>query len=277
MKFSLVLATAGRTTELERFLASLDAQTYRDFELIVVDQNPDERLAPLLEPYAGLFPMLRPKSALGLSRARNVGLQHVTGQIVGFPDDDCWYSPDLLERIDGVLREHREWDGVTGRAVDEQGFTLGRVREDSSLLNKFNVWSRAISIGLFLRRAVVMQVGFFDEKLGAGSGTAYGSGEETDYLIRSLRAGFRIYNFSDLTVNHPNPVLRYDNRVRSRAFAYGCGTGAVLKQHRYPLWFVGYMLLRPFGGTILSALIGRFAKSRYHWAIFKGRVSGWAD
>ena len=44
VKFSLILATVDRVTELERFLERLDRQTFRDFELFVVDQNTDDRL-----------------------------------------------------------------------------------------------------------------------------------------------------------------------------------------------------------------------------------------
>lgn len=101
MHFSLILATIGRTEELKRFLASLDKQTLRRFELIMADQNPDDRIKPLLEPYQDHFPIMhlhRPTER-GASKARNVGLQHANGDVLTFPDDDCWYLPQLLEKI----------------------------------------------------------------------------------------------------------------------------------------------------------------------------------
>jgi glycosyltransferase involved in cell wall biosynthesis len=91
MKFSLVLATVGRTQEVARFLDSLARQTYRDFELIVVDQNPDDRLVELLRPFELRFPIIHLRCERGVSRARNLGPKYVSGDIVGFPDDDCWY------------------------------------------------------------------------------------------------------------------------------------------------------------------------------------------
>ena len=47
MSFSLIMATLGRTDEPRRFLDSLESQTFRDFELILADQNDDDRIAPM--------------------------------------------------------------------------------------------------------------------------------------------------------------------------------------------------------------------------------------
>jgi glycosyltransferase involved in cell wall biosynthesis len=103
MKFSLITVTMGDRPQLiARLKASLDAQTYRDFEWIVVDHKD------------------HPEFKGGLSRARNFGIERATGDILGFPDDDAWYGPDLLESVSVTLADP-ENDGVSFRVVDEHG------------------------------------------------------------------------------------------------------------------------------------------------------------
>ena len=50
-RFSLIVCTVDRVAPLGRLLASLAAQSMTDFEIIVVDQNADERVAPILGPW----------------------------------------------------------------------------------------------------------------------------------------------------------------------------------------------------------------------------------
>ncbi|WP_338825130.1 hypothetical protein MHOCP_06890 [Moorella humiferrea] len=276
MKISLVLATVNRTTELKRFLASLQSQSYRNYELIVVDQNPDTRLEPILTVYSDSFPIIHVRSEKGLSRARNIGLRYVRGDIVAFPDDDCWYSPDILERVVSFFKENKKWDGLVGRSVDANGqTTAGRFDLRSGSINKYNVWKRGISFSIFLRYKVVDTAGVFDEDLGAGAGTSWGSGEETDYLIRALKAGFKLFYDPSLTVGHANPVADYTVETINRALNYGAGMGWVLRKHGYPLWFVLYMWMRPLLGTLLAVGTGRLNKARYYWAVLRGRIIGW--
>jgi glycosyltransferase involved in cell wall biosynthesis len=150
VKFSHILAPHGRTEEPERFLSSLDAQTYSDFELIAVGQNPDERLRPFLKPYETRFGIQRLSSKKGLSRARNAGLESPSGDVVAFPDDDCHYPPDLLERVASFFSEHPEIDGICGRSVDESGKNSNMsFNPGSGSIDRFNVWRRAIAYTTF--------------------------------------------------------------------------------------------------------------------------------
>lgn len=273
---SLVLATVERTKQLEHFLISILSQTYHNFELIVVDQNLDNRLVPILTPYQDHFPILHLRSKPGLSHARNVGLRHVKGDIIGFPDDDCCYPPDLLERVVMFFQKQPQWDGLSGRSVDSEGHTsMGRFDHTSGQVNLLNVWRRSISTSIFLRFHPVMVTGEFDEQLGAGSGTPWGSAEETDYLIRCLTTGFQIYYDPEIIVIHPYSTLNYTTSTFRRGYSYGMGAGRVLRKHHYPLWFFGYWLLRPLGGVLVSCAQFRLYKALYHWKVFKGRLEGW--
>lgn len=277
MRFSLVLATVDRTREVVRFFEYLDKQTYRDFELIVIDQNPDHRLVPILEPFRDRFPIMHLKSEKGLSRARNVGLKHVSGDIVAFPDDDCWYPETLLDSVVSFFKHNPDVDVLTGRPADEKGRSVGgRWDKNPGPVNVFNIWRRHISFTIFLKKHVVDQVGFFDEKLGVGAGTPWGSGEETDYLLRALQAGFRLFYNPDITVHHAQHVAQYNRQAFRRAYSYGAGMGRVLRKHEYPLWFVLYEWAKSGGGGFVSLLRGRFGKARHHWSALSGKVAGWS-
>lgn len=276
MRFSLVLATVDRVRELERFLRSLDAQTHRDFELIVVDQNPDDRLAPIFEKYRGRFPLIHLRSQRGLSRARNVGLKHLNGEIVAFPDDDCWYPPDLLENIAEFFTVTPQWEGVLVRSVDQSGMPTtikGDVKSQS--VSIFNVWRLAVSFVIFLRRRVINQVGVFDESLGVGAGTAWGAGEEVDYLLRAIKAGARLYYRPHLFVYHPEPVASYNTKSFRRGYRYASGGGRVMRKHCFHWLFLYLGVARPFVGLLYALAKGRFGEARYRWYNLVGRVKGW--
>ncbi len=275
MRFSLVLGTFGRTVELEECLASLDAQTLRAFELIVVDQNPDERLAPILARYESRFPILhlRPEQR-GLSRAKNLGLKHASGEVIGFPDDNCRYPPELLARVMRFFTGHPEIAGLCGRSVDDDGKDSNlRFDTEPGPVDRFNVWRRAMAYNIFVRAASARGV-WFDERLGPGAGTKWGAADETDFVLKLLNRGAPIYYDPALLAIHPQPVTRFDEAASSRAYSYGCGMGHVLKKHRYPIPFRVKMLLPPIKNTLSSLARGKPSEARYRYSAFKGRVNG---
>jgi glycosyltransferase involved in cell wall biosynthesis len=275
MRFSLVLATVSRTADLERFLKSLDAQSHRDFELLVVDQNDDDRLHPILAKFESKFPIRHLRCSPGLSLARNVGLKEVQGDLVAFPDDDCWYPHHLLDSVDRFLTKNSQWDGLSGRCTDEHGnSSMGRFHKSAGRITYFNVWRRLTSFGLFLRSEAVSKSGGFDETLGVGSGTPWGAAEEMDFLLRCLQRGARVFYDPDLIVHHPVTVSDYDDRAVQRHLSYSRGMGRVLGLHRYPLWYVMWYLIRPLGGAIMFAALNP-RRAHYHFYAFRGRLVGW--
>lgn len=275
-KISLVMATVGRTSEPRRFLEHLSRQTWPNFELVIVDQNRDERLCSLIEEYGSRFPLSHLKSAPGLSRARNAGLRHISGDVVGFPDDDCWYPPTLLAE---VARRVCDGTGRGGIAVlMDYGCSRALLRRRwPRRVTRLNVWALCLSCNLFFSRDVVSRVGDFDESLGLGAGTRWGSGEDTDFALRAISAGCALYFDPRICVKHP-PLGRsaHEHDVR-KARSYANGMGRVLRQHGYPYWYFVYRLGRPLAGVASAAVMGEWRRSTFHWNNLIGRLEGWVS
>jgi GT2 family glycosyltransferase len=275
--FDLVVPTLGRSDDLTRFLDALEAQSYRSFRLtVVVDEGGRAGLEPTLTPYRDRINLQLVDSSRGLSRARNAGLRQVDGDVVSFPDDDCWYPPDLLQRVAEMLERNPDWDGVTGRTVDESGGSSVMLwQKQPGLITRDNVWRTAITVTIFLRRALVERVGFFDEMLSLGSGTPWGSGDETDYVLRALAAGFTLGYDPSIVVYHESPNPPFSRSAAKRAYGYGMGNSRVLRMHGYSRSFAAYRVLQLVAGSGYFLVRGRFGLARFYWAMARGRAVGW--
>ena len=272
LRLELVVATVDRTSDLGALLRALDEQTHRAFRLIVVDQNGDDRLVSLLSRHPALE-ILHLRSRRGLSHARNVALPHLAADVVGFPDDDCLYPPELLSRVAGRFAEDPALGGLSGRPVAADGRSVGRWPAAPETVTLDNVWHTANSHTIFLRRDVVERVGPFDEALGLGSGTPWSSGEEIDYLVRALRLGTRIAYDPSLLVTHPVKAVPASELI-ALGRRDGGSVGYVLARNRYPARTVVRMLGRPAVGAALSLALLDGTRARFHAATLVGRLRG---
>jgi glycosyltransferase involved in cell wall biosynthesis len=272
--WDLVLCTVGRRHEPDRLLASLAGQTHHAFRVVLVDQNDDDRLVPLLRRYAEVE-VLHLHSPRGLSRARNVALPHLRAELVALPDDDCAYPPDLLERAARRFAEDATLDGLTGRDADARGRGSRDWPAARTTVTAQNVWYHGLSAAVFLRRGLIERVGPFDEQLGLGSATAWSSGEEVDYLIRATRLGARLQYDPQLVVEHETPELDRD-ALRAIGRRDGGAVGYLLRKHSYPPRAVARMLVRPMGGAAVSLARRDPTRARYHLDTLRGRLAGYA-
>lgn len=272
--FSLIVATLNRVTELDRFLGSLEEQSYGDFEVLVVDQNPDDRLVPML----GLHPRLairHLRSERGLSCARNVGLRAARGDIIAVPDDDCWYPKDLLATVATWFESHTEF-GVL--------FTALRTSDNLPSGPKTPATARhcaksdlstclSASAALFMRASVATAVGGFNEYLGIGAASKYQAGEERDYVLRAHQKGFLFWYEPSFTVHHP-PFGTIE-RLKRTTYAYALSEGCVQRMYRYPIRKVGSDLIRSFGGAAVRLCQGDLFNASVYMLRGTGQLVGY--
>jgi glycosyltransferase involved in cell wall biosynthesis len=246
---SLIVATLGeRPGDLCSLLSSLAPQADHLCEVIVVDQNPDpQRVPALLSHFAGCLPVRCVRSEPGLSRARNQGLPLASGSIVAFPDDDCVYPAGLLEWVVDWFQATWRYDLLAVGVKDADGVSSGnRWPQKSCDIRPINAFRTTFSSSLFVRRDVAA-THRFDERLGVGSGTPHGSGEETDYVLRLLKAGAGGRFDRTRNIIHPRRDMLSGTGSQARASSYGFGMGHLLRVHSLAaLWmsFLGYNLAR---------------------------------
>lgn len=263
---SLVVVTLNRVAELERLFASLDKQSYKDFEVILVDQNSDDRLVPVLAKHPDLD-IRHLRSGRGLSRGRNVGLPFAKGDIICFPDDDCWYPEDLLQTVKGWFDSHPEFGALLALMRDENNEAVGPKRPPSPRqCTKKDIWVCGISPNAFLRRQVTDKIGMFNEDIGIGAATSYQSGEDLDYFLRPIEAGFQIWFEPGITVHHPS--FHSPDRLWQRTYTYALGGAYILRLHGFSWWFLSVLVFRSLGGSLVSACKGDLRSAQiYLWRI----------
>lgn len=268
MKISLITATLGRYDELITLFDSLKSQTYKNFELYLVDQNDNSKLERLTEEYKKYFSIKYiHNTTKGLSLNRNIALKLVDGDIIGFPDDDCYYSSDVLENVIKNLKGSTpEIKFCAIRTFD----SISKEQEHKSnndRIDKKDVLKTCISYNIFVKRNTNI---LFDERLGVGC--YYSSGEETDYIYSLLSNKEYGIFINQSEIFHPKKNISTVDY--NRTYKYSLGFGAlmkkdfILRKNKKALYSFIYYIIRSIGGFILS-----LGNLKYYYGL-KGKIRG---
>jgi len=242
--FSLIIPTLGRTTELNALFESLALQNFAALDCLVIDQNPDGRLDEIIARWQPCLTIRRLRGPTGASRSRNLGLLHATGDIVAFPDDDCWYSPGLLAHISTWFDQHPDLSILTVGARDLDGVPSGnRCPQDHCAIRPINAFRTTFCSSIFVRRSVACGPTRFDEAIGPGAGTPWACGDETDYVLNLCSHGARgVFDRRSLFIGHPKRDMLSGEIDSRRATSYGRGMGYVLRKHSLLFLAVAFVL-----------------------------------
>lgn len=273
---AIVIPSVGRVEEVARLLESLAPQLAACDQLVVVDQNPDDRLLPVLTAAAELRPQRVRAPARGASHARNVGLAHAARDVVWFPDDDGWATAGQLDVLRRLLAEEPDVDVFGGRCADADGRpSMGRWPDRPMEATRGNVWRVAAEATMVFRRRFFDRVGGFRESIGVGSGGPWGAGEGQDLLLRGLAAGCRIVYRPGFVFGHPNKFESDAAIVQAKAESYARGVGYVMGVNGYSVLELAPHLLKPLVAIGLFGVCGRAGRVRYYAGQLVNRWRGW--
>ncbi len=271
VKMTLALASIGRTDEVARLFDSLLAQKNTAFEVILADQNQDDRLVPLVLNVISKGMNIthvrldKPNQYL----ARTVGIEKAKGRYIAFPDDDCWYE---LEAIANAIRifETSEVDVLVGRWREASG---EKVLKEGILLweeaRNFRI-DGASMITQFYKTEAVRAIGGFDKRMGLGSW--FGGGEDTDILFSALRKKMKVLISPRVVVRHRFELSTADNLDCKRARSRSRGTGALYAKHKVPLLVIFRGFLAP---AVRSIFCLHFKLLSTGLMVSLGRVEGY--
>lgn len=265
----LLVATLGRVTELDRLFTSLEEQTYKNFRILLADQNSPGVLDDVLTRHPNLSIKRVMLPSRGVSIARNALLEKTDGNIVAFPDDDCWYAPDTLEQVCKTFNAYPSCGALLGVWTSTPDVHPRKMLERT--VSRIGIFHLAGTCVQFFRREAVSGI-LFDPILGPGAKLPYGCGEDTDYLLYvSNRTEVR--RCAKIRIFHPSPK---ENLPSAQKIAsYAAGRMYLLKKHKFSKLFMLFNILYPLCLVPIDALKYGNAHAVYRWRMFKERLHNW--
>ncbi len=280
--FSVIIPTRGRDECVRQTLRDLAAQSFRDFDIWLVDQN-DKPLVGLAADSGQCALHHELMAPLGSHAGRNQAIFQTAADVCIFVDDDVRMERDFLAAYAKAYRSDAKLACISGRVVQPRdGFTAVQM-ERMGAPARYNKWTGTVS-GNFVgssaalvehvhecnfsaRTAALRAIGGFNEEF---QGNAYFEG--ADLALRLIDAGNEIEYRPEIALTH---------------LQEGAGGNRVADKARHTYWFmrnycllnslhmnrVGVLYFGPFG---LAYVLAKAAKNA-DLAIAKNGLKGLAD
>jgi len=214
---SVIIPTYNRATYIARALESVLSQSYRDFEVIVVDDGSFDNTKQVVQAYGDRVRYVFQSNA-GPGAARNLGIRVSQGEYLAFLDSDDAWMPEFLSKTVGALDAHPEVDAVT------TGIYVGPADQKREAMTEgveTGVWQLTTRVAkrqlpfvlngfcagaVLVRKEVVERYGgFYEQRCTLG---------EDVYLWMQVVLNHRVYRLRE-------PLAWYDTEASELGFASG--------------------------------------------------------
>ena len=210
MKYSIVVPVYNRPDEVDELLESLSSQTFKDFEVVIVEDGSKITCKDVCEKYASILDLhYYYKENSGPGQSRNYGVERARGEYVLIVDSDAVAPHGFMQAIDDELQRQPS-DAWGGPDAAHESFTdvhkaisyamtsfstTGGIRGGKKQLDKF--YPRSFNLGI--RREAYLALGGFS-KTRFSKMSLYG--EDIDFSIRIYKAGYSCRLFPEAWVWH---------------------------------------------------------------------------
>ena len=172
---SVIIPTYNRESTIKKSIDSVLQQTYKDLELIIVDDGSTDNTGQIINGYQdSRLHYIKAEKRGGANKARNIGIVNAKGEYIAFQDSDDIWEKDKLEKQVRVLQENKQIDGVFCRhmyyfangkmiSTPNKKFTKDLLQEKlKETLARGNVIGTPT---LIVRKSCFDKIGMFDEML----------------------------------------------------------------------------------------------------------------
>lgn len=176
-KVSVIIPTYKRSDTLLRAIKSIAEQTYKDIEILVVDDNTpgdeySESVAELIKSlsYKNLSLITQERHINGAA-ARNAGIRHAVGEYIAFLDDDDLWMPNKIElQVNELLKLDDSYGGISTRKIYYLNGKQDHISEvwKADKNQNFDIMSKRLNVStctLLLKHKCLDKAGYFDENL----------------------------------------------------------------------------------------------------------------
>lgn len=281
-KVSLILLNYNGAGLLEDCLKSLNNQIFKDFELIIVDNNSNDRSVELIEEFRKQS-FLRIKTVylrenLGFSKGNIEGLKYADGEYIGLLNNDTEVDKYWLEELIKAMDEHPEVGICASKIVvygkdiiDSAGDGLilslkGFKRGEGEPIERYSIQQYvfgACAGAALYRKKMIEKIGFLDEDF-------FLIHEDTDFNFRVQLAGWRVLYVPTAVVQHK--VRSSIGYMSDIAIYYTLRNSEFVRIKNIPFW-VFLKCLPEFIVGIISEFFYFAIKHKRLWLYFKAKIA----
>lgn len=215
--FSVLVTTHNSEKTIAKVLASIINQSFKNFEIVVVDDCSNDKTINIIREYRskfwGNFKLIQLLKNFGVAYARNSGIDASHGKYIAFVDgDDLWLSNKLLIQYKSIVKYKLDWLFTNYMVIDNKYNLIGKRYRKEGFYNYQSIVNNGNPIGLstvVVKKKILEEFSFKNIHH-----------EDYDLWIRMAKHGYKGFLINNYLVLYMKHKSLSSNKIRSAFWTY---------------------------------------------------------